>query len=182
MQRQQTGNPRDFYLSRHDIGNFDVKLQQDKWRLHKNQAQSVRQFAEQNVDMVILYQEQKLHKGAAEQLEQAARTRAAVELQAGDIMERSGAENGARVSNGGVSALAAAGLAAERIGAPQKLQDPYYSDFLIGLMTPEQQKLLVEFGHGRHMHIDATHGTNNAKVLSPSSCLMIFFKQFLCTM
>lgn len=50
------------------------------------------------------------------------------------------------------------------VGGPRKLQDPYYSDFVIGLMTPEQLKLLLKFGKNRHMHIDATHGTNNAKV------------------
>ena len=117
-QSQQTGNPRNFYLNRHDISNIDVKLQEDKWRLHKNQAQSVRLFAEQNEDIVILYQEQKLHKGAAEQLEQAARTRVALELHAEDIMERNSAGNGAQVSNGGVATLATSDLAAERIAAP----------------------------------------------------------------
>ena len=78
-------------------------------------------------------------------------------------MECSTAGHGSQLPSGGVATLA---TAADRIAAPQKLQDPYYSDFLIGLMTPEQRRLLVEHGHGhgRHMHIDATHGTNNAKV------------------
>ena len=173
MQGQETGNPRDFYLIRHDISNIDVKLQDDKWRLHKNQAQSVRLFRKQNEDMVIMYQEQQLQKGAAEQLEQAERNRAALNLQPEDILERNTACAGSQVPSGGVATLA---TAADRIAAPQKLQDPYYSGFVIGLMTPEQRKLLVEYGHGRHMHIDATHGTNNAKVPILSSCLLISFK------
>lgn len=164
VQSRETGNARDFYLDRHDISNIDVKLQADKWRLHQNQAQSVRLFAQQNQDTVILYQEQQLHKGAVEQLTQVAQTRAALELQAEDIMERSSAASGGQVASDGVAATLPTDLAA-RIAAPQKVQDAYYSDFCIGLQTPEQKKLLLEYGHGRHMHIDATHGTNNAKVL-----------------
>ena len=126
-----------------------------------------------------MYQEQQLHKGAAEQLQQAERNRAALDLQAEDIMERSTAENGSEVPTGGVATLATAPY---RIAAPQKLQDPYYSDFLIGLITPEQRKLLVEYGHGRHMHIDATHGTNNAKVpVYPLNLSCYTLQLFTCT-
>jgi hypothetical protein len=93
-------------------------------------------------------------------------------------MELSTAGSGRIASSGGGAAVVTADLAADRIAAPQKLQDPYYSDFLIGLMTPEQRNLLVEFGHGRHMHIDATHGTNNAKVFIPQSVLRVCFMQY----
>lgn len=123
MQCQETGNPRDFYLNCHDISNIDVKLQEDTWRLHKNQAQSVRLFAQQNEDKVILYQEQQLHKGAAEQLQQAARSRSTLDLQAEDIMERSTAAHGSQVPSGGVASLA---TAADRIAAPQSCKIPTF--------------------------------------------------------
>jgi hypothetical protein len=164
-----------------------MKHQQNKWRLHPNQAQSTRLFAEQNPDKVILYQEQALLKGAAERLDQAAQEqRATKELQQSDILQSGGAccppqagSSGAAVvlqpSDGSTAAMtqpvpavatgACADPAADRKSRPQKLQDPYYSDFLVGLMTNEQRKLLVRFGKNRHVHIDATHGTNNAKVL-----------------
>ena len=67
-----------------------------------------------------MYQEQQLHKGAAKQLQQAERNRAAFDLQAEDIIERSTARDGSQVPSGGVATLA---TAADRIAAPQRLQD-----------------------------------------------------------
>lgn len=105
-QAQQTGNPRDYYLTRQDIINIDMKLTQGKWRLHSNQAQSVRLFTEQNPELVLLYQEQGLHKGAAEAQAKVAQAKAALELQPQDILQSVARGHNGLFSGGGNSAAA----------------------------------------------------------------------------
>lgn len=185
LQAKQTGNPRDYYLTRKDINNAKGDLEKTSWRLHSNDAQSVRMYTQKYPDRVLLYQEQKLHKGADVMLQKMAAQRrdkeAAAHLQSAATMSEApcstqpmedGAAGVQRPSAADVAVpLEPGSEAADENGQPQssqwqprKVQDGYFSDFILGLTRPELMHLLVQHGHHRHMSIDATHSTNRAKV------------------
>jgi len=123
-------------------------------------------FTEKYPERVLLYQEQKLHKGADAALQQLAAQR-----QCEDTASQ--ANSSAATVRCEPSAPAFAEPSQQPHGSdqphfsqwqPRKLQDGYFSDFVLGLTRPELMQLLIQYGHNRHMSIDATHSTNRAKV------------------
>lgn len=172
-------------MTRKDISNAKAEIEKTSWRLHSNDAQSVRMYTQKYPDRVLLYQEQKLLKGGDVMLQlmadERSRREALRENKECDVpvapsreptsSSSAGTQQTGENSRQPTSSCANDCQQAEEDGKPQqsqwqprKLQDGYFSDFVLGLTRPELMAMLIKFGHNRHMSIDATHSTNRAKV------------------
>ena len=57
LQGKQAGNPRDFNLNAKDVNNIAMELDKLDWRFHKEQAESLRRFAQRCPENILVYKE-----------------------------------------------------------------------------------------------------------------------------
>jgi len=126
---------RDCFLNSQDIRNIAQKLAQLTWKLHDNEAQSVRLFYQQHSESVFMYQEE-----CSAQPQPAATQPAAANSEPGVAQ----ADDSAKPAGDG------------QLQHPQK--------FVMGWMTPFMKDNLLKHGNNNIILLDATFGTNHMKM------------------
>ncbi len=126
---------RDCFLNSQDIRNIAQKLAQLTWKLHDNEAQSVRLFYQQHSESVFMYQEER-----SAQPQPAATQPAAANSEPG---------------------VAQADDSAKPAGECQVQQ---LQKFVMGWMTPFMKDNLLKHGNNNIILLDATFGTNHMKM------------------
>ncbi len=126
---------RDCFLNSQDIRNIAQKLAQLTWKLHDNEAQSVRLFYQQHSEDVFMYQEER-----SAQPQPAATQPAAANSEPGVAQ----ADDSAKPAGDG------------QLQHPQKL--------VMKWMTPFMKGTLLKYGNSNIVLLNATFGTNHMKM------------------
>lgn len=133
---------RDCFLSSQDIRNIAHKLARLTWKLHDNEAQSVRLFYQEHSEYMFLYEEE--HAG---QPPAVAQGQPAISQQQTDQQQHA-------------DSAQQAGNASEQ---PPQMQQPQQK-FVMGWATQFMMSNMLKYGNNNIILLDATFGTNHMKM------------------